>query len=156
MIKLVEVLTKEKSNLYPGPWPPEDIYVLVWGRGGGKGDKRIIHGYSQPWTHTPTRRLVLPAASMSLWAQTHRLPETSSLGALAKMINTDMVSRSICLKPVLSITIPRGWLWRQPPSQSCFLMFPCLVARCTSHSLQRMRLSQAITLWLLGTDGPAS
>lgn len=69
-------------------------------------------------------------------------PEASSLGGLAKMMDTDLVSRSICLKPILSITIQRGWLWRQPPSQSCLLMFPCLVAPCSCHSLQRMRLSQ--------------
>lgn len=35
-------------------------------------------------------------------------PEASSLGGLAKMIETDVVSRSICLKPILSITITKG------------------------------------------------
>lgn len=66
-------------------------------------------------------------------------PEGSSLSGLAKMIDTDVVSRSICLKPILCITIQIGWLWRQPSSQSFFPIFPCLVC----HNLQRMRLSQS-------------
>lgn len=158
MIKLVEVLTKEKSNLYPGPWPPEDLYVLVRGRGGGKEDKRIIHGYSQPWTHTPTRRLVLPSS-------------------LHVIVSTDTQT---ALKPAASVVWPR-WLtemwcqglsiWNQssaspykqggsggshlPKASSQY--FPACSTTCMSQPLK----NEAFTGWPIsphaywGRDGPA-
>lgn len=73
MIKLVEVLTKEKSNLYPGPWPPEDIYVLVWGRGGGKGGQKD-HSWLLPALGPHSYKKTGPASSLYVIVSTDRLP----------------------------------------------------------------------------------
>lgn len=128
-----------EAYLYPGPWPPEDIHVLVWGRGGGKEYKRIIHSYSQPWSHTPGGSRTTPGSSLHV---TMSADPPTTLRLATWVWHTHLVPRSIHLAPISSITRQRGWVWRQPLSQSCFLTFPCLVAPCTCSSLQIARLAQ--------------
>lgn len=111
----------------------------------GRGERgQKDHSWLLPALDPHSYKETSPASSLHVIVSpdTQTVPEASSLGGLAKMMDTDLVSRSICLKPILSITIQRGWLSKQTPSQSCLLMFPCLTALCTCHSLQRMRLSQ--------------
>lgn len=78
MTKLVEVLTEEKQ-IHPLGLGHLRIY-MCWSEvgeemGGGKGDKRIIHGYSQPWSYTHVvQGPVQPAGSVWLWAQSRRPP----------------------------------------------------------------------------------
>ena len=132
-------------------------------KGRSKGDKSIIHSYSQPQSHTPSSTRTSPASSLHITASTD--PQTA--WRLAAWVvwprgwtHTWCQGLSIQGLSVLipSVTTQRRWLWRQHLPKAASRPSPASWHHVHVPAFKQPgwhRVSSG-TPRLLGTDGPAT